>query len=561
MTFRSRISLASAVLAVTTPGVLAQETTRVSLAAGHPIQEANGASIDAAISGDGRFIAFISRAGNLLPTPISPVGTDQVYVHDRLTGSNTLVSVNTGGSGGNGDSGRPSISGDGRFIAFSSVASDLVAGDLLGQRDVFVRDLLLGTTTRLSEGLSGEADGDSDHPTVSASGSHVAFQSRATNLVADDGVVTLDIFVCDLGTLAVERVSVNNAGDGGDGDSSVADLSADGSLVVFASLAENLDGGAPGSEEDVFLRDRNAQTTELLSRRFDGAPCQFGSTGPTISDDGRYVCFYSLDQFVVQAPADTHGSWDAFVHDRMADTTELVSLTHDGDLRAAGNLWHAAIAPGGRHVSFVSDAPDFVAAPDTNGVSDVFLRDLDAGTTERVSEDSWGDQADDMSDIDRPDLDATGSLVVYVSWAADLITCDTNGVTDVYLRDRHKQAGWVDLGHALAGTHGLPTCSGSGTLLGGSTVTVSLGNALEFTTAHLVVGALRLDAPFKAGVLVPFPHFVVPVPTFASGTIDAEFTWPAGVPCGISAYFQWWIEDPVGPVGFAASNGLSATAP
>ena len=207
--------------------------------------QGNGRSFETRISADGRFVSFYSTSTNLVTPPTS--GTRDVYVRDMATGMTTLVS--SSGAGGQGDdaSDNPYISPDGRFVAFASLATNLVPGDTNGAKDVFVRDLFAATTARVSVDSFGmqSIGGTSEQPSISADGRFVAFISAATNLVAGDTNGTADAFVHDAMTGTTERVSVNSAGEGGNGSCLVTLLtytavSADGRFVAFSSRASNL---------------------------------------------------------------------------------------------------------------------------------------------------------------------------------------------------------------------------------------------------------------------------------------------------------------------------------
>ena len=236
--------------------------------------QADDSSILPAISADGRFVAFASKAGNLVPGDSN--GTFDIFVHDRQTGATERVSVDSAGAQGNNNSAFPAISADGRFVAFVSEASNLVAGDTNGAEnafagsDVFVHDRATGQTERMSvDSAGGQANNNFIESTaISADGRFVAFVSAASNLVPGDTNGTLDVFVPDRHTGATERVSVDSAG--GQANSpflAVGGLaiSADGRLVAFDSLASNLVPGDTNGTLDVFVPDRHTGATERVS--------------------------------------------------------------------------------------------------------------------------------------------------------------------------------------------------------------------------------------------------------------------------------------------------------
>jgi cold shock CspA family protein len=209
-------------------------------------------SIDPAISADGGFVAFYSNQDSLVTGDVN--GKADVVVRDMTAGVSSLASVDSSGGQGNGDSSDPAISADGRFVAFTSVATNLVASDTNGHADVFVHDMQTGTTTLVSVDSSGnQADADCLHPWLSADGRLVSFESAATNLVPGDSNGVSDVFVHDLQTGTTQRWSVDSTGAQGNGASSVAALSADGRFGCFKSYASNFAANDTNGTEDVFL--------------------------------------------------------------------------------------------------------------------------------------------------------------------------------------------------------------------------------------------------------------------------------------------------------------------
>lgn len=310
-------------------------TTRVSLSS-------RGAQLDGpswlpAISADGRFVAFTSRASNLRGRNANHRWA--VFVRDRVEGLTAPVSVSSAGARPNAPSAGAAISADGRYIAFESDATNLVAGDTNKSQDVFVRDRVKGTTERVSVGIAvGQANGRSDGATISGDGRFVAFQSVATNLAGAASSCPngpcVAVFVRDRLAGTTERVSMSSSGGAANDDSDRAAISASGRLVAFRSLAANLVVGDTATCPDreradlsscqrVFLRDRATGTTTLASMTGSGEPL-----GPTldaaISADGRFVAFTS---FTPAGPGSdyTNGRWDVYVRDRLNAKTTLVS--------------------------------------------------------------------------------------------------------------------------------------------------------------------------------------------------------------------------------------------
>jgi len=272
------------------------------------------ASYGPSISADGRFVAFESYAANLVNGDTN--GKFDEFVHDRQTGTTERVSVASDGTeGNNGSLRRPSISANGRFVAFESTASNLVIGDINGADDIFVHDRQTGTTEWVSIASNGtQGNENSFYPSISADGRFVAFQSNATNLVSGDTNVRQDVFVHDRQTGTTERVSITSNGIQGNNDSLVPSISADGRFVAFWSYASNLVSGDTNVYDDVFVRDRQTGTTQRVSVASGGTQGNNDSLNSSISADGQFVVFDSYASNLVSG--DTNGTIDVFVHDQ-----------------------------------------------------------------------------------------------------------------------------------------------------------------------------------------------------------------------------------------------------
>jgi Tol biopolymer transport system component len=358
---------------------VAQLTRRVSVGPGG--QQGNNPSVEPAISAHGRFVAFSSSASNLVAGDTNDI--QDVFVRDRVAQVTRRVSVGPGGQQANNNSAVPAISDDGRFVAFVSDASNLVAGDTNHDRDVFVRDLVAHVTRRVSVGPGGrQANSFSREPAISADGRFVAFTSHASNLVAGDANGQInDVFVRDRVGQVTTLVSVGPGGQEANDQSVEPAISAHGRYVVFASPASNLVAGDTNDIQDVFVRDRVAQVTRRVSVGPGGQQADGPSFDPAISADGRFVAFRSLASNLVAG--DTNGAYDVFVRDRKAQVTRLVSVGAAGE-QANNHSYFPAISAGARFVVFASAASNVVAG-DTNDAYDVFVRDRMAQVTRRVS--------------------------------------------------------------------------------------------------------------------------------------------------------------------------------
>ncbi len=331
-----------------------------------------GGGFDQAISSDGRCVAFLTL-NPLEPNDLN--GEYDIYVRDMVAGVAELCSVSSLGLQTDNVSAWPCLSADGSVVAFESWASTLVPGDTNGASDIFVRDRLKGTTVRASVSSTGaQADQDSNDASISDDGRFVAFTSRATNLVPNDTNGTYDIFVRDLQSGTTELVSCSSLGVQGNSASELGSISGDGSSVVFRSSADDLVGGVSGLQ--IFLRDRLQHVTTLVSQSTGGAVANAGSIEGAISGNGRFAVFASQAANLVAG--DTNGKNDLFLRDLQAGTTERVSYTSNGDqISFYEQFVELSISADGRHVGFWSDQSGWIPG-DTNQTNDAFEIDVDA---------------------------------------------------------------------------------------------------------------------------------------------------------------------------------------
>lgn len=432
--------------------------------------QGDAASSGAAISADARHIGFHSPASTLVPGDTNRL--IDVFVKDRITGAIARVSVSSTGVQGKGQSEHPSLSADGRFVAFHSGADNLTPGDANGNKDVFVHD-----RDADSDGIFDEPGGiatinitkaaaagpfGSSFATISASGRFVAFRSGSPNLVEGDTVTCTyppsgliascqDIFVYDrdadgngifdeAGATKTVLVSKNDFGEPGNNNSWDGRISADGRYVAFKSTATNLVTGDTRNNWDVFVHDRDPDangvfdeagliSTKRASVDSFGKESNGNSQFPAISGDGRYVTFSSNASNLVTG--DTNRSPDVFVRDTVNGTTERVSVDSFGEQANGGSSLFTTLSSTGRYVVFESRASNLVTG-DTNLKIDIFVHDRELHTTTRVSVDTNGVESN--GDSTAPVISGDGLVVAFTSLASNLVDGDTNVVSDVFVR-------------------------------------------------------------------------------------------------------------------------------
>ncbi len=408
---------------------------------------ANAHSYAATISADGRFVAFQSAADSLVPGVALP--DDGIFVRDRQTGTIALVGepvqepVPTGEPPCSGTLGAfwPAISGDGRYVAFLQARH--VPNTTWREFNVLVRDRLAGTLVDVSTTPDGSLpNGSSARPTLSADGRFVAFSSRASDLVPGDTNAAEDVFLHDRdsdgngvfdepGGTSTIRVSVATDGAQADSRSRSDDgvppgLSADGRYVVFASVATNLATGLlPGP--NVFVHDRVNGTTTFLAHGFN----------PALSADGRIVAFDSLELIEIDGKLYETGEMSIFVHDRDSGSTTKISGPRSLQTNATDHVSsRAQLSGNGRFVTYAS-FKDNLVPDDTNNVEDIFIYDRTTQRTTRASVASDATQGNDVSGvISGPMISADGSVVAFASAATNLIGHDRNGWTDVFVYEQ-----------------------------------------------------------------------------------------------------------------------------
>jgi Tol biopolymer transport system component len=368
----------------------------------------------------GTFLAILSFA------------TTPAFAYPRPGETTTCIGVRPDGTPTPSSTYGAGISGDGSLVAFQSFAPNLVPGDTNGRIDVFVRDVLTGTTGRVSVASDGtQATDESQYPNIlgditsldmSSGGRYVAFIGRAANLVPGDTNNTWDVFVHDLIEHTTERISVATGGTEMANGGVSPNISADGRFVAFAS-------------DGLFVRDRVTGVTERVDVSSSGEPANFYSYGPSVSDDGRFVAFQSSANNLDPDPSENiYASGAAiYLRDRALGITKRITGPAS-DTQANGYSWMPDISGDGRYIAYYSAATDLIPN-DTNRGNDVFVYDRLSGATRRVSVASDGTQAEVNSSSYAVAISRDGRFVTFSSSASNLVRADSNVATDVFVHD------------------------------------------------------------------------------------------------------------------------------
>lgn len=411
------------VLAIALAAPAAAQNARVSVTSAG--LQANSHSYWGFTSPNGRWVVFSSDATDMVPGDAN--GNTDVFRLDRTTGEVRAVSVNTDGVLANGRSFASGVSKDGRLVLFWSHATDLVGGDRNAESDVFLRDMVLGTTTRLTHGMDGtEPNGGCRFPTMSEDGRWVTFQSWASNIVVNDFNDYDDIFLLDRRTGVYRRIGQPAVGDTDD-DSGRPVITPNGRYVSFESGASNIVAGDTNGRIDGFVVDVARGTTTCVSVDDAGIVGDGASRTPILSSNGRYAAFSSSATNLVSG--DTNGVSDAFVRDLRRGTTRRISVRSDG-IQADGGSNGGLFDPSGRYLAYTSIATNLVPGDtDWNGVLDVYVHDLSRGTNVRVSKAHGGSLTNDWT----APIGFAGRTLFLQAKASNLIADDTNAAEDVFV--------------------------------------------------------------------------------------------------------------------------------
>ncbi|HLT96616.1 MAG TPA: S-layer homology domain-containing protein [Acidimicrobiia bacterium] len=388
-------------------------------------------SLNPSVTADGRYVAFTSWLDDLVPNDTNE--WSDTFVRDRLTGTTERVSVASDGEEGDWWSddqlGAPGISDDGRYVVFVSHATNLVDGDTNGHPDIFLHDRTTKMTTRVSVDSEGnQANGISRDPAISGNGRYVVYSSSASNLVPGDTNDRMDVFRYDRVTGTTTRVSLAHNGTQLTSNASDPDISADGTKVTFASVASNVVLGDTNGQNDVFVRDITSGTNTLVSISEGGTQGNNNSYLPAISADGTHVAFLSPGRF---GPGVDDNLIQIWLKNLATKELSLVSVAPDGVTRGTENSWGPSVSNGGKYVGFSSSAPNLVS-DDTNEAADVFVRDMETGVTKRVSL-TWEGLESPRYDITHTtDITPDGRWVVFASGLELVPGDDPQGWPDIF---------------------------------------------------------------------------------------------------------------------------------
>jgi hypothetical protein len=404
---------------------LQQDTTLIKrISVSSDSAQANSNSDFPRISNNGRYVAFRSDATNLVPEDTN--NHSDIFLYDLQTDKTILVTSASDGTQANAHTIRSSISGDGRYIAFESEASNLVLGDTNRHADIFVRDTQTNSTVQVSIASDGsQGNYDSSFPSISANGRYISFNSIADNLINDDTNNFADIFVHDLETRETARVALRTSQE--------SSISGDGRYIAFVSPSSELVNDDTNGYEDIFVYDRQTNKTSRISISSDGTQANSYSYSPSISTDGRYIGFYSgADNLVVN---DTNAQPDVFVHDQETGETERISIASNGD-QANGGSVYPSLSGDGRYVAFMSAASNLSEAP-IGVYNHAFVHDRYTGQTELATlrrdgiPAQWGSGGSSS-------ISGDGQILVFDSHSPDIVQNDTNSAWDVFVVDLHR---------------------------------------------------------------------------------------------------------------------------
>lgn len=424
------LALAAALFFLTIAGrtqAVVTEIRRVSISSDGV--EGNGLSQGASISANGRFVVFSSEASNLVPNDTN--SRTDTFIYDFATGLTELVSISTTGEQGNAYqySTIHPMSDNGRYVLFRSLARNLVPGDTSNSYKLFLRDRQLGQTTLVSPSNLGQTPNTHiGGGQLSNDDRFILFSSYASNIVSGDTNSASDIFLYDRVLDETTLLSVSSAGVIGSGSSQSPQISTDNRILTFDSSDSNLVEGDTNGVSDVFVRNLETGITKRINLTYTGGQPLWGAYGQVISPNGRYVAYSSPSDEIV--PNDTNGFTDVFLYDVQTEQTKRITLSSSGEEANSEFSAVSSMSADGRYIVFGSYASNLVP-DDTNDTSDVFVHDQQTGETIRISVSATGEQGNDYSGGGQ--ITPDGGYIVFVSSASNLVENDTNNVQDVFV--------------------------------------------------------------------------------------------------------------------------------
>ncbi|MCC7560645.1 MAG: hypothetical protein KO318_09510 [Methanobacterium sp.] len=399
--------------------------------------EANDYCYEPSINENGRYVAFSSYANNLVDDDTNFYS--DIFVRDRLLNITERISVSSTGEKGNDNSYEPFISSDGRYVTFTSYATNLVKDDVSGFADIFVRDRLQNITERLSVSSTGvEGNNDSYGSSVSSDGRYIAFYSWASNLVEQDTNGCSDVFVFDRISNTIKIINIPPNGGEANSDSYQPIISADGNFIAFTSNADNLVVNDNNGESDVFVYDQNLNNIKMVSIS-EGLDSNGSSYEPSISSGGRYIAFSSWANNLVEH--DFNGFSDVFVYDQISGIIERVSILGVGE-ELDEDSYNPSISGDGRFVAFVTGHVQVAVCKmmlsfgNKDNIVDIFVHDRLSKTTKKISVSSTGEEANDNSD--NPAINGDGKYVAFSSHARNLVLGYNNDYGNIFVHFDNK---------------------------------------------------------------------------------------------------------------------------
>jgi Tol biopolymer transport system component len=543
-----RGGLAGLLLVAAAEPLHAQRTARASV--GPAGAEGNAMSWGPSVNQDGRLVAFSSFASNFTLGDFN--GASDVFVRDYLAGVIDLVSQNNAGAIGNGDSEGAHVAANAPVVAFSSDATNLSFLDVNGTTDVYARDLAAPNTMLVSERAGVVGNSASFHPAVSGNGRFVAFASLASNLAPADFNGVFDVFVKDLATGFIACLTYSPAtGMTANEFSEYPSISASGRWIAFESAATDLVPGDTNGFVDVFVADLTTGALQRISRDPLGMQADGDCMQPRITQDGRYVTYETNATNLVAG--DVNGLRDIVLFDRTTLQTVLVSQSTLGDLSDSPS-YIASVSDTGRWVSFHSDTATLVPA-DMNLIGDTFIRDTLQNVTFRASLCLGLNESAGVSY--EPAISGDGRTAAWASAAADQVPNDFNAVDDVFVRTL-VDAQWGNYGAGYAGTNGVPDIDLTLDPVLGLATELRVENSSGAASVCLVFGGFAealIPTPWGGDILIMQAlTFALPIPM---DELALPFDVPHDEQLeGLDFYLQALQLDPGAAAGVSFTRGL-----